>query len=518
LIGVGFGFVRDILIAGRFGTGSQTDAYYLAFTIPTVIWLTSAVALPAAFIPIYFEVEHRSGHADATHFLVGSMWVLGLLLSIAAGFYAIFAPTILTLLAGDTQSGETIQQAVSLARIMSPIVPISVLCSIGASTLYARGRYVVPALASPVLNISIIACVLLDPRFNVAALAIGTLLGFVAQLVVQMFMFRDIGPEFRKGFAPQQHPMVKPFIKLLLLSLIGFNLFNHGVSVLERGFAVQVGPGTVTAMAFAVRLSYVPLQLATAVGVTSLPFLVRHVTLDQQSEFQAHLNRSTGLVMLVVAPLGLVLLLLADTVVALLFQRGAFDAYATRMTASALQGYALGLPATAMILVLAPAFYARRDMGTPIILTIVGLVVYVVANIGFGIQHGAFGVALGTSLASWCVLAGMLVAFRLKVGQLESIPLILRIARSSILAVLCFGGSYVLWRTLAAFASQDSDAAVSTGRPVALLVSSTGFLAYAVVVWAARFDEARYLSRAVADYLSRAQRLARLCLISVVRR
>jgi putative peptidoglycan lipid II flippase len=442
-----FGFLRDMIVAQLFGAGLATDAFFVAFRIPNLLRrLVGEGALTASFIPVYTEYLARRTPEEGREFLRASLSVLAVFLLVLAGLGILFAPWIVKGMAhGFSQDPDKFGLTVLLTRLMFPYIFFIGLVAWAMGVLNSRKHFLAPALAPVLLNLSIIACVLAlygvlgEP---VLALALGVLLGGVTQLVFQWPFLRRRGVSLGFRFAPS-HPGVKRIAALMAPSVLGLAVTQLNV-LISTFLASYLPEGSVSYLYYADRLLEFPMGIfAIAVATAVLPVLSEQAAQSDWERMRETLSFALRLVFFVTLPAMVGLIVLRQPILNLLFQRGAFTALSTEMTAQALLYYALGLAGFAGVRIVVPAFYSLQDTRTPVKVAIVALI----ANAALGallmhpLKHG--GLALATSLAAGLNFSLLVLLLRKKMGKLG----LGKIARSffkSLGASLLMGGAALL--------------------------------------------------------------------------
>ena len=319
----------------------------------------------------------------------------------------IFAPGVIHVLAPGFAPDKA-ELTILLTRIMFPFILLVSLAALLMGMLNAKNVFGVPAMASSFFNLgSIIGGVgfgyLLDPHFGSRALiglSLGTLVGGLAQLLVQVPSLVRIGFKFRPDFK-WRDPGVRNILLLMGPATIAASAVQVNVAV-NSGFASSLGDGPMTWLNIAFRLMQLPLGLfGVAIATVTLPLVSRSAALGNSAEFRGALAHSLRLVMLLTIPSAIGLIILAEPIISLIYQHGRFTAEATRQTAAALRFYAIGLAGYAGVKVLAPAFYAINKRNLPMLVSLFSIAVNFGLNwffrfrLGWGHQGLAFSTSAG---------------------------------------------------------------------------------------------------------------------------
>ena len=432
-----FGFIRDVVIAWFFGAGLAADAFFVAFRIPNLLRrLFAEGSLSIAFIPVFTEYLASKGKAEAFSLARSAIRFLSVLLVFAAIAGILLAPLIVRVIApGFIDSPEKLSLTITLTRIIFPYIFFICLVALCMGILNALGHFAAPALAPVLLNLAMICSVfLISPHMAdpVTGLAIGVLIGGVLQLALQMPFL------IKKGFYFWQktkiyHPGLKKIGILMLPAIFGAAVYQ--INILVGTLLASLLPeGSISYLYYADRLVQFPLGIfAIAVATAVLPSLSRQAAINDFEGVRDTFGHAMKLVLFITVPAMAGLIVLREPIVALLFKRGAFDAEAVRLTASALLYYGMGLWAFSGVRIVVSTFYALQDTKTPVKIAVISIS----ANILLGIilmgplAHG--GLALSTSLASILNLGLLIRALKIKLGHLG----MKNIMKSACKTVLC---------------------------------------------------------------------------------
>jgi len=406
------GFVRDAVIARIFGAGLMTDAFFVAFKIPNLLRrLFAEGAFSQAFVPILAEYKNRRGE-EATRSLVdhvAALLTLALVVVTAAGVLA--APLIVTVSApGFTATPEKFALTVDLLRIVFPYILFIALTSLAGGILNTWSRFAVPAFTPVLLNLSFIGFALFAaPWFDppVKALAWAVFAGGLLQLAFQLPFLARIGmlPRFCLDFGDEG---VRRVLKQMAPAVFGVSVGQVSL-LINNIFASFLVTGSVTWLYFADRLMEFPAgMLGVALGTVLLPSLAKHHATQSAQRYSELVDWGLRLTLLLAVPAAVALALLAVPLITTLFHYGAFTATDVINTRSAVIAYAVGLVALIAVKVLAPGFYAKQDIRTPVKIAIITLVATQLMNLVFIWELRHAGLALAISLGA-CLNAGLLL-------------------------------------------------------------------------------------------------------------
>ena len=407
------GFVRDFIIARVFGAGVATDAFFVAFRLPNLLRrLFAEGAFSQAFVPILAEYRQRQGEAETKRLVdhVTTALFLAVLVITLIGMVA--TPAIIYLSApGFSGDPEKFDLTVTLTRITFPYILCMSLVAMAAGILNTWSRFALPAFTPVLLNLSMIGGAwLLAPYFEppVLALAWAVFIGGLLQLGIQIPALAKIGMLPRFSFSLQD-PGVRRILKLMAPAVVGVSVSQLSL-LINTIFASFLESGSVSWLYYADRLMEFPAGLlGAALGTILLPSLSKTHASGQTAEFSALLDWGLRLTLLLTLPAALALALLAVPLLSTLFQHGAFTAEDVLRTREALVAYTVGLSGLILVKILAPAFYARQDIRTPVKIALLTLTLTQLMNLAFvfGVGLGHAGLALSTGLAS-CINAALL--------------------------------------------------------------------------------------------------------------
>jgi putative peptidoglycan lipid II flippase len=442
------GYARDALVAAAFGGGGLTDAFYAAFRIPNLLRrLLGEGPLTSAFVPLFTHRLETGAPGEARCFFQTLFSTLGLLLAGLVVLGILFAPQLVGVVAwGFRADPEKFDLTVRLTRVMFPFVLFVCLAAISAGALNALGHFFVPALAPAMLSVAEIAFIffLFKQWANpLDGLAVSALVGGVLHFAVLLpLLHREKMPP-RWHWEPR-HPEVRRVGLALLPAVWGLSVdqISAFIDTLCASFLTE---GSVTALYNSNRLMQLPLALfGIAMSTAALPSLSASLARGDARETKDTLNLSLRLVFFTVLPAMVGLIALGTPLVQILFEHGRFTPRATSLTASALAGYALGLPAYAAVKVLASAFYAMKDTKTPVKVANISMAVNIAGNLALMGPWGVGGLAFATAIASLVNAALLFWLLRRRLGLLGGRRLALSLARAGV-ASLVMGAAAWAW-------------------------------------------------------------------------
>ncbi|MBA3479011.1 MAG: murein biosynthesis integral membrane protein MurJ, partial [Lautropia sp.] len=365
------GLIRETLVAATYGAGPMTDAFFVAFRLPNLLRrLFAEGAFTQAFVPMLAETRSDPGRAKAVADSVATILFWTLLLVSLAGILA--APYLVLLVAsGLREDAQTFRIAVTLTRWMFPYILLISLVALSAGILNLWRKFAVPAFAPVLLNLSFIfAAVFLSEFFDppIYALAAGVLIGGIAQLAWQVPALLRIGMLPRIGLSPRRaarDPIVRRILKNMGPAVLAVSVAQFSL-IINTQIASHLAPGSVSWISFGDRLMEFPTALlGIAIGTVLLPSLSQAHADDNPAQYSALLDWGLRLCLLLAAPAMVGLALMAEPLVALMFHYGAFSGHDLAMTARTVVAYSAGLFGLIAVKILAPGFFAKQDVRTP---------------------------------------------------------------------------------------------------------------------------------------------------------
>ncbi len=409
------GFVRDFVVARTFGAGLATDAFFVAFKLPNLLRRMFAEgAFSQAFVPILGEYKNQRGERETLLLIDHVTSILALVLFAVTAIGVAAAPLLVWMSApGFAADAGKFELTIQLTRITFPYILFMSLVALAGGILNTMSRFALPAFTPVLLNVVFIVMALFAaPYFDppVLALAWAVFLGGVVQLAVQIPALRRVAMLPRPSLnwqAAWQDPGVRRILALMGPAVLGVSVSQISL-LINTIFASFLKTGSVSWLYYADRLMEFPSgMLGAALGTILLPSLSRYHASANHREYSNLLDWGLRLTLLLAAPAALALAVLAVPLIATLFHHGAFTGDDVFQTRQALVAYSIGLVGLILVKVLAPGFYARQNVRTPVKIGLITLVATQAMNLAFigWLQHA--GLALSIGLAA-CLNAALL--------------------------------------------------------------------------------------------------------------
>jgi putative peptidoglycan lipid II flippase len=413
------GFLRDFLIARAFGASGYTDAFFIAFRIPNLLRrLFAEGAFSQAFVPILAEYKNKKGDR-ATRTLVdhvATVLTWSLFATCLIGIVA--APVIVYFIASGLKTDpEAFSTSIAMTRIMFPYIGFMSLVALSGGILNTWREFRIPAFTPVLLNLSFIACsILLAPYLEqpVYALAIAVLLGGILQLAIQIPALKKIGmlPDISGSLVNAvRDPGLQRVLKKMVPATFAVSVAQLSL-IINTNIATHLQQGSVSWLSYADRLMEFPTALlGVALGTILLPSLSKAHADGNDTEYSSLLDWGLRLTFLLALPCAVGLATLSEPLTATLFHYGKFDAQAVLMTARALVAYGVGLIGLILVKILAPGFYAKQDIRTPVKIAVGVLIATQLMNLVFvpwiALAGLALSIGLGACINAVCLFIGL---------------------------------------------------------------------------------------------------------------
>ena len=502
------GLIREQVFAALLGASALADAFVAAFRIPNLLRdLFAEGALSTAFVPAFKKTLKDDGQGAG--YRLGNL-VASNLTVIAGGLVLaafVFTPQIVELIAGEFSGVPgKVDLTVELTRIMLPFLVLISLAAVAMGMLNAQDRYGPPALAPAMFNVVTIVVGVglhyagVSPYWVAVGWSIGTLLGGLAQLVIQLPALWKMG--WRPRLATDlrlRDPGVRRIAVSMGPAIIGVAAVQVNVFV-NTAFAASE-PGAVSWLNYAFRFLYLPIGVfGVAIATVSMTRYADAAADDDRAAIGRHLVAGMRMMLFLCVPATVGMVVLAEPIIRLVYQHGRFVASDTAATTAALQLYAIGLVAYAAVKVIVPAFYAVNRVWIPVAASATAVAGNVIANSLLHPHYGFRVLAAGTAIAAVLNCGVLYVLFTRRITRLPHAPLLVYLIRVTIAASLMGGAVWLVHRWL-----DHSVGHVGTARRLVetLVPAAVGAGVYAAACAALRIEELRPLVQRVGRRLRR---------------
>ena len=406
------GLARDIVIARFFSASDAADAFFVAFKIPNFLRrLFAEGAFSLAFVPVLSEYRSQFSMAQTRDLIDRVAGTLGFILLLLSLLGVVASPLLIAVFAaGFIDQPAKFDLTADMLRLTFPYILLISMTAMAGGILNTWKHFAVPAFTPVLLNLSLIGCALwLSPRLEVpiTGLAWGVLLAGILQLLFQLpFLYREgLLPRPKWGW---RHEGVQKIIKLMIPALFGSSVAQINL-LFDTFIASFLVSGSVSWLYYADRLLEFPLGVfGIALATVVLPNLSQAHYRAGDDSFNNTLQWAIQLALVIAVPAAIGLFILAQPILATLFQYGRFSDSDSLMSALSLMAYSLGLPAFILIKILANGFYARQDTKTPVRIGIEAMFINMALNVVFVLSMlqtdfiaPHVGLALATSASAY---------------------------------------------------------------------------------------------------------------------
>ena len=441
------GLLREIVAANYFGARGPINAFTVAFQVPNLVRaLVADAAVSSAFVPVFSELIENGERARAWRVASTVFWLFLLVVGGLTALFVLAAPLLMPPLS-DAYDDLT----VTLAQILFPIVVLIGLFGIVTGILNSYEHFSVPALTPVFWNLAIIAGLVVGvPRADTASgklyvYAGSIVVGTVIQLLLPLPWLRGLDGRLRLALDVRD-PAVRQVFRLMVPVMLGLGLINVN-AVIGTVVAAKLIDPTIAPNAIdkAFRVYMLPQGMfSVAVATVLYPSLARLAARHDLGGFRNTVTAGLRQINFLLLPAAAFSIVLAEPIVRLLYERGAFDPDETTVVAHALAAFSIGLSFNGMMLMLNRGFFSLQAPWTP---TAVALVV-VVLNTGLYFVFypvGPWGVPLAISLANVAGVVLLAAALRRRLGRLELTETVASFARVALAAAVLAGVAFGVW-------------------------------------------------------------------------
>ena len=480
------GFIRETLIAAKFGAGFETDAFVIALAATGLINTLISSAVTTTSIPILSEVEAKEGKKEKIRHannMINVIAFISIILVILAWF---LAPLIIKLTAKDFQ-GEQFDLAVALMKIGLPMVLFSGIIGSLTGFLQSEERHISSAAKGFPFNfVYIFSLLFLSSRFGIKGLMVAAVFAVISQLLIQIPEARKAGFRYTFIFNIKD----KYIKKVLILSapiLIGVAINDLNV-IVDKTLASGLVEGSISVLNYANKLNGLILGVfVSAITTVIFPLLSKESNSDNIKGVKKIMGYGVNLILLVTIPATIGMIVLSTPIVQVAFERGRFTPNDTIMTASALKFYSLGLVAASLRLLTTRVYYSLQDTKTPMINGGLSVGLNIILNLILVLFMAHSGLAFATSIANTAATLLMIYGLKKKIGSIGTKGYIMTIIKSGLASAVMGIVAYVVYHGLYGMLGTST-----IYNLVSLLVAvGLGAIVYGVLCYVFRVEEVR---------------------------
>lgn len=399
-IGQLLAFAADVLVAGYFGTSWRSDAYYLAFVIPTLLADMFLLGINSVFVPVYVSDRNAGGYAPvgrgdeffsaAANVIVVSSVIMG-----AVAFY--FTPALIDVVAGGfTPEARSVTAA--LTRLMLVLLALIPLSSLMSNRLNAHGHFSLPALGKAFNFLFVIAAVVvLKDAIGVFSMPVGFITGSAVFIVILVYLFLRNGLGYRMK-ARVNNPALRESI-VLVYPLLIVTLIHYVNIMVERGVTAGFEEGSISALNFAFKIVSMPVNLFILGAMPVVLPAFSELAKDPDA-LGAAVMKGIRFVSFFAVPFTVALVILREPIVRILFERGAFVHKSTELTSGALFFYAFSIFGFSAVNVMNRAFYALKEIKTLSVIAGLIIALSIILIFSFSGLFGFIGIPIAFSVVT----------------------------------------------------------------------------------------------------------------------
>ena len=424
------GFIREVTISYFYGVSNISDAYLVSLTIPTLIFSFIGTGISTSYIPIYSSIQKKYGDKEASGFTSNLTNLTLLLSTIIIIFGLIFIEPIVKLFASGFE-GETLALAIRFTRISIFGIYFTGIIHIFSGFLQIKGNFIVPASIGFPFSLITIAVIFISYKTNILVLAIGSVIATASQLLLLIpFIYKK---SYRyKLVLDVKDEYIKRMLYIALPIIIGVSVNEINILV-DRTIASRIVEGGISALNYANYLNgFVQGLCVTPILTVMFPTISKMAAEGNIKGLKIALSESISFVSLLVIPAIIGSMIFAEPIVKLLFGRGAFDSTAVSLTSDALFFYSVGMLGFGLKNILSRAFYSQQDTKTPMINSVISVLLNIVLNVILSRYLGIGGLALATSVSALFTTVLLFISLRKKIG-----PFGVRNIAISITKIIC---------------------------------------------------------------------------------
>ena len=430
------GLFRDMLVGYQFGVSIYTDAYKAAVSVPETVFTIVGLAISTVFIPMLSKVKYEKNKDEMFKFsnnIISILLVISII-TFALGF--IFTDQIVAFMF-DGFSEEKFTLTVFLTRITLFNLLFLSINACYTAMLQVCEDFVIPSILGMFFNAPMIIYLLCFNDISIVGLTIANVIGNFLRVAVQIPVLYKHGYRF-KLFINLKDERIKRILILIIPVIIGSGA-NSLNMVVDMKVASSLGDGAVSALDFAQKIIvFANTAITTSIVSVMYPLMANKLNEGDNKGFSMYLTKSISIIALLLVPISIGFILLNKEIISAFYERGKFNDVAVGITASAFLGYSLVLPFTGVRDILNSSLFSMQKTKITTINGVIGVVVNIILSISLSKVFGIFGVAIASTIASMITAVLLFISTRKFVGNFNVIPMIIKLLKISLSAMLMF--------------------------------------------------------------------------------
>jgi putative peptidoglycan lipid II flippase len=414
VLGKVIAFAKDIVISTYFGTSSDTDAFFIALNITSILFIAFYSTVSLVFLPLYNETKIKYG-LQATNLFSSNIINLYLFISfiiILLGIY--FAPELVNLI-NASSNPINIDLTIILLRIMVLSFMFSIFISFMTAIQLSNEQYLAPHLA-PIINnfIVVIAIIVFAPTYGIYVPAIAGVIAWIIQAPLHKWIVRK---KFNYIFHLNlKDENIKKMGFLFFPAFLGIFIDQTNIMV-DTILASGLEEGSVSALNYANRLiSFASGIFVMAIMSIMYPMFSKYIINEEQEKLNTSIRTSIRLLLLVMLPITAIIFIFHHEIVSIVFQRGKFDESATQVTSSVFFFYSIGIIFLGLRELFNKVFYAQKNTKTPLFISFFAVSINIILSIILVKYMGVTGLALASSISLIIYVILQIIILHKKIG------------------------------------------------------------------------------------------------------
>jgi len=483
------GFIRESLIAAKFGSGAETDALFVALTVTSLFSSLLTQSLNTTMIPVLSEVEtkeNKQGKINHTNNILSTVIIVSFLLIFVAW---ILSPLIIRILANGFE-GDQFNLAVSLTRIGLPVILFAGILGVFRGYLQSELKFFETGISEFPFNfVYIFFLIFLAGKYGLRGLMIASVLAVASQIVLQIPALKNLNFKYKLVCRFRDKYIIK-MLQLVPPILIGVAI-NDINKIVDRSLASTLVEGSISALNYAARLDSLVIGIfVTAILTVLFPTLSQKANNVNHDSLKKLIKYAVNVIIIITVPATIGIIVIANPLVKIAFERGAFDSNATLMTSGALIFYSVGLVGTSLKLLIYKVFYSLQDTKTPMIDGFITVALNVVLNLMLINIMGHRGLAFATSISVTITCVFLLMRLKKKIGSFELNSSVRCLLKSLVSSIVMGASVFILHNHLSG--------SIGIGvfyEIISLLISVTvGALIYVILLYFFKIEELEWAS------------------------
>ena len=491
------GFIREMLIAAKFGSGFETDTFFIALTTVSLFRVMITKSINTTMIPVLSEIESKEGKEGKRKHANNLLNIIMLVSLLIIAISWIMSPFLIRIVASGFK-GKQFDLAVLLTRIGLPAIFFASVQGVFRGYLQSEMMFTESAAADIPFNfVYIFFLIFLTGSFGIKGLMVTSVLAVASQILIQIPGVRSIG--YKHSFTMDfEDRYVKKMLYLIPPILVSAGISDLN-KIIDRSLASTLTAGSISALNYSNRLGgLVTGVFVSAITTVMYPMFSQEANKGTYDGLKKAIIQGVNVVLIITIPATIGMIVLANPIVKVAFERGAFDANATYMTAGALVFYAVGLVGRAVRSVLHKVYYSVQDTKTPMVNGAIAVVVNIVLNFILVKFMAHKGLALATSISAIVTALLLLYDLRKKIGSFGFTKSIICGLKSLVASVIMGIVVYFLDINLINYMGNSV-----ISELLALLASAgSGLIVYSILIYLFKVEEVNWIIRSVKDRLS----------------